>query len=124
VLFGEQMDKKADLSHIDQILIDWARHVRDFRENLGYSAQQWQKISLRLDFDQMLDASDSQVSAAVEAIITDLDLEQRKVIEHVYLGHRWPEIKEEVSDLLQDAQESVATRLRQRGFYVAEKNVA
>jgi hypothetical protein len=117
------MDKKDDLSHIDQILIDWASQVRAFREDLGFSVQQWQKISLRVEFDEMVQASDHQVSAAVDAILTDLDIKHRKIVEHIYLGHVW-EMSGNKDKLLEEAQSEIANRLKDRGFYVSQKDVA
>jgi hypothetical protein len=122
-LQNRSMDKKDDLSHIDQILIDWASHVRAFREDLGFSVQQWQKISLRVEFDEMVQASDNQVSAAVDAILTDLDIKHRKIVEHIYLGHVW-EMSGNKDKLLEEAQSEIANRLKDRGFYVSQKDVA
>lgn len=117
------MDKENDLAHIDQIFIQWARHHRNFREDLGYSTQEWQKISLRVDFDQMVQTSDDQISAAVDAILYDFDDKLRKAVEHVYLGHTW-DLQDDSENCLAEAQKQMGERLIGRGFYVAQKTIA
>ena len=107
------------LSHVEQILVDWAAKNRAYRPELGFAQQTWQKITLSMQFDELVDNSDDHLLLVVDCIIQDLKKSHKNVLEYVYLGHKKPD--GDIDQLLENAQSEVAKKLLDKGFYIHKK---
>lgn len=69
-----------------------------------------------LDFDEMAQASDALMAAAVNAVIEDLPLHEQCAIEHRYLRSVWRFPRNNLPELIERARRTLRRRIMALGY--------
>lgn len=83
----------------------------------GYPKQSIGLSSLRSkDFEEMVGAVDRRCAKAVDSIIDGLELNERCIIDHVYLHSVWTLPRVNTKELLESARSKIRSGLRTKGI--------